>query len=172
LRQDADSLRVKISAIATNGAAKRPVPRRTSVLEREVNAYLVYDLKDEIPIGVIEPVITIVGDGRLAGRAIVDLDAVRTSRKRGMFDPMNLLTGRLPVTATGTLTSNAGVAQFSLESASISGVPVPKMVLQELVSYYSRSPEHPDGIGLDDRFELPAAIKQIEVGKGQAVVVQ
>ena len=59
-----------------------------------------------------------------------------------------------------------------LESATISGVPVPKTVLQQVVSYYSRTPEDPDGIGLDDAFELPAQIQEIRVQPGQAVVVQ
>jgi hypothetical protein len=45
-------------------------------------------------------------------------------------------------------------------------------VLQELVSYYSRTAEDPRGIDLDEPFELPAGIRQIEVGQGQAVVVQ
>jgi hypothetical protein len=156
-RQDADRLRAKISAIVTNGSAARPVPRRTEVLEREVNAYIVHELKEEIPVGVLEPTVTIVGAGRLAGRAVVDLDAVRQSRKRGMLDPMNLLSGRLPVNATGTLTSNAGVGQFTLESANISGIPMPKLVLQELVTYYSRSPERPNGQPRRS-VELPAGI--------------
>ena len=43
---------------------------------------------------------------------------------------------------------------------------VPKTVLQELVSYYSRTPENPDGINMDDPFELPARIREIRVGTG------
>ena len=57
-------------------------------------------------------------------------------------------------------------------TASPSIVPVPKTLLQELVSYYSRSETKPHGVKLDDPFELPARIKQIEVGQAQAVVVQ
>ena len=34
---------------------------------------------------------------------------------------------------------------------------IPKTVLQELLSYYSRTTENPDGINMDDPFELPAA---------------
>jgi hypothetical protein len=171
-RDDADRFRDKVAAIATNGALARPAARRTPVLEQEVNAFLAYDAKENIPVGVVNPTVTIVGDGRLSGNAQVDLDEVRKSRPRGMLDPLGYLSGRLPVSAKGTLTTKDGFGQFTLESAEISGVPIPKRVLQELVSYYSRSPERPDGINLDDPFELPAAIRQIEVGKGQAVVVQ
>jgi hypothetical protein len=45
-------------------------------------------------------------------------------------------------------------------------------VLQELLSLYSRSPERPRGVSLDDPFPLPANIRQIDVGRGEAVVVQ
>jgi hypothetical protein len=49
---------------------------------------------------------------------------------------------------------------------------VPKSVLQQVVSYYSRSDEQPNGIGLDDPFQLPADIVEIRVEPGQAIVVQ
>ena len=69
---------------------------------------------------------------------------------------MNYLTGRLPVTATGMLTTSNGVGRFELESARVSSIPVPKMLLQGIVSYYSRTPDNPSGISLDDPFALPA----------------
>jgi hypothetical protein len=49
---------------------------------------------------------------------------------------------------------------------------VPKTFLQELVSYYSRTPTNPRGVNLEDPFALPASIRQIDVGAGQAVIVQ
>jgi hypothetical protein len=54
----------------------------------------------------------------------------------------------------------------------MSGIPVPVTVLQELLTYYSRSDDRPQGVRLDDIFTLPANIRQIEVGEGQAVIVQ
>jgi hypothetical protein len=59
-----------------------------------------------------------------------------------------------------------------LESAEISGVTIPKSLLQELLSYYSRTPETPVGINMDEPFALPAAIREIRIGQGSAVVVQ
>jgi hypothetical protein len=44
--------------------------------------------------------------------------------------------------------------------------------VQELVEYYSRTPDHPDGHSLDDEFDLPAGIQTIEISPGAAVVVQ
>jgi hypothetical protein len=49
---------------------------------------------------------------------------------------------------------------------------VPKAVLQELVSYYSRTPENPAGIDMDAPFELPARIREIQVGSGSSTIVQ
>ena len=48
---------------------------------------------------------------------------------------------------------------------------IPKTVLQELLSYYSRT-DNPSGINMDDPFELPARIREIRVGKATATIVQ
>jgi hypothetical protein len=109
----------------------------------------------------------------VAARATVDLDAVRKERgSSGWFDPMSYLTGRLPVNATGILRTRDGVGRLQVESVQISGVVMPVTLLQELVSYYSRTREHPEGVKLDDPFALPAEIREIRVAQGEAVVVQ
>ena len=48
---------------------------------------------------------------------------------------------------------------------------MPKTVLQQVVSYYSRSAQNPSGVNLDDAFELAGAIREIRVQPGQAIVV-
>ena len=172
-RRDAELLRQKVATIQRHGAGSPKQAYRTTVTENEVNSYLVYDAHEDLPAGVVEPSVSILGPGRVSGRAVVDLDAVRKSRNPiSMLDPMSYLTGRLPITATGTLKTRNGVGYFQLESAAVGGVPVPKMILQEIVSYYSRSPDKPSGIGLDDPFALPARIREIQVDRGQAIIVQ
>ena len=172
-REDALRLRRKVAAITERAAAPSARPLSTVVTEREVNAYLAYDAGADIPAGITSPSIVIHGARRVSGTALVDLDAVRANRKSGgLFDPLNYLTGKLPVAAAGLLDARDGVARFELESASVSGVTIPKMVLQELVAYYSRSPEYPRGINIDEPFPLPARIRQIEVRRGEALVVQ
>jgi hypothetical protein len=176
-RADSTSMKLKIERIVQ---AERAVPRRqapvgltTPLTQREVNSYLRYDLASQVPVGIVEPVITIVGQGRLLGEAVVDLDAVsRANPPKGLLDPMRLLTGRLPVRIEGVLVTSRGTGKFSLETASIAGVPVPKSVLQTLVSHYSKSRDNPTGVSLDDPFALPAMIREIRVEPGRAVVVQ
>jgi hypothetical protein len=161
------------STAAGTTASKGNGGKQTPILENELNSYLRYELREEVPAGVTEPTITILGDGRVAGSAVVDLDAVKQARQStSWFDPMRLLSGKLPVTASGVLQTQQGTGRFTLESAEISGIPVPKTVLQQVVSYYSRSPQNPNGVNLDDAFELPARIREIRVQPGQAIVVQ
>ncbi len=171
-KRDAELLKQKVAAIQQ--VAAKPVKKavRTMVTENEVNSYLAFEAAS-LPTGVVDPTVSILGTGRLSGRAVVDLDAVRKAKKpTSLFDPMNYLVGRVPITAAGTFTTNSGIGHFQLESAAVGGLPVPKLVLQEIVSYYSRTPENPDGFGLDDPFELPARIREIQVLRGQAIIVQ
>lgn len=154
-------------------ASPRKPPRRTVITENEVNAYFMFDAARDLPTGVVSPWISIVGPGRVSGRALVDLDAVRReSPPRSLLDPKNLLMGRLPLMATGVLTTSNGTGRFALESASVGNVPLPKLLLQEIVGYYSRSAGKPGGISMDDPFMLPAGIREIQVTRGQAVIIQ
>jgi hypothetical protein len=108
----------------------------------------------------------------VSARAMVDLDAVRKQKPRGLLDPLNYATGRLVVTATGVLTTSNGIGMIELQSAALGALPIPKVILQEIVSYYSRTPQRPAGIDLDAPFALPARIREIQVQTGRAVVVQ
>ena len=172
-RRDATLMKQKVATITAHGERSIKQARRTTVTENEVNSYLVYEVREQLPTGVVDPSVTILGTGRVSGRAVVDLDAVRKQKNpTSLLDPMNYLMGRLPVTAVGVLKTSDGVGRFQLESASVSSIPVPKILLQEIVSYYSRTPEKPAGIGLDDPFQLPARIREIQVERGQAIIVQ
>jgi hypothetical protein len=174
-RQQADSFAKKVAIITQRGVTPtpRPSPARTVVSETEVNSWFTYRAQEHLPKGVSQPQVTIIGNGRVMGLATVDLDAVSKARSSGgTFDLWNLVGGRLPVAVTGVLETKSGRGRFDLQSATIGGLPVPKVLLQELVTYYSRTADHPEGVRLDSPFQLPAKIQQIEVGQGQAVVVQ
>jgi hypothetical protein len=172
-KRDAALLKQKVATINDRAAKPSKVARRITVTESEVNSYLVYDARDQIPVGVVDPSITVLGPGRLSARAVVDLDAVRKQKApTSLLDPMNYLMGRLAVTAVGTLRTANGVGHIDLESSSVGSIPIPKILLQEIVSYYSRSAQKPAGISLDDPFPLPARIREIQVERGQAIIVQ
>jgi hypothetical protein len=172
-RQDAARFQDKLTRIEKNAVTpRRGRPRTTQVTDAEVNSYLKFLAGSQVPVGIVDPTLNAAGNGRVTGRATVDLDAVRTQKRRAWTDPLGYLTGRLPVTAAGTLTTRAGVGHFALEAAEISGVTIPKSLLQELLTHYSRTAQNPSGINMDQPFALPAAIQEIQVGQGGAVVVQ
>jgi hypothetical protein len=172
-RKDAAQLREKLATITAHGEKAVKQPRKTILTENEVNSYLVYDAKEQLPAGVVDPWVSAVGPGRVTGRAVVDLDAVRKARNpTSLLDPTNYLFGRLPVSATGMLKTANGVGRFELESASVGSVPIPKVLLQEIISHYSRTKENPSGLSLDDPFALPSRIREIQVERGQAIIVQ
>jgi hypothetical protein len=173
-KQQADVFSRKVAQIVVQGdGAQKPGTKKTQVSETEVNSWFAYSAKPLLPMGVSDPKVTLVGNGRLTGQAIVDLDAIAKKKQSGgTFDIWNLVGGKVPVNVAGTLRTKDGVGTFQLESADVSGLPLPKTFLQEVVSYYSKTPSHPQGVKIDDPFELPASIRQIDVGSGQAVIVQ
>jgi hypothetical protein len=177
VRADADSMKRKVAAVMTRAlvapqVGKPVAPLRTAFTERELNAYLKYDTAGEIPAGVVNPQVTLLGDGNLAAQALVDLDTVRKSRPRGLLDPMAYLTGSVQVQLAGALRVVSGLATFQLDYATISGIHVPKALLQELVSYYSKSADTPQGVDLDKPFPMPARIRSVEIQRGAAIVIQ
>ena len=173
-KAEATKFATKLAQIQKNGETPRKgtAARSTQVSDGEVNSYLKFLAGEQVPVGIVDPTLHGAGNGRITGRALVDLDAVRTSKKRTWTDPLGYLTGKMPVTAAGTLTTTKGVGKFQLESAEISGVTIPKSLVQELLSYYSKTKENPAGINMDDSFQLPSAIQEIRIGQGTAVIIQ
>jgi hypothetical protein len=172
-RPQADTFAKKVALINQHAEQNASGARRTTLTEDELNSWFAFRAQPLLPAGLTQPKVTIVGNGKLMGSATVDLDALGKQRgSGGSLDVWSYLGGRLPLSVTGVLHSKGGQGRFELQAADISGVPVPKTLLQELLSYYTRSAEKPQGLRLEDPFTLPANIKQIEVGQGQAVVVQ
>ena len=173
-RQQADVFAKKIETIERHGAAKSPRrAQRTAVSESEINSWFAYRSEPVLPDGLTKPTLTIVGNGKVSGTATLDLDAVAKARQSGRtFDLWNLVGGQMPVTVEGVVRTRGGRGRFELQDAWVSGIPVPQRIVQELLSYYSRTPGHPSGRRLDEDFELPAGIQSIEMSPGAAVVVQ
>ena len=172
-RQQADVFEKKIKTIERHGAKSPRRSQRTAVTESEINSWFAYRSNPVLPEGLTKPSLTIVGNGRVTGTATLDLDAVAKSRQSGRtFDIWNLVGGQMPVTVQGIVRTRGGRARFELQEAWVSSVPVPQRIVEELVSYYSRTSRHPGGRRLDEEFELPAGIQAIEMTPGAAVVVQ
>ena len=140
-RQQADSLARKIMLITQRGAqtpAPAPGATRTEVSEDEVNSWFVFRGRPYLPEGVTSPNVTMLGDGTMRGAAMVDLEALGKRKSGGgLLDIWSYLGGKVPVAVTGTLRARDGHGQFEMKSAEVAGVPVPKALVQELVSVYA-----------------------------------
>ena len=145
--------------------------RLTPLPEPDVNAYLADQAVPHLPVGIRAPVVRI-GRDSLSARAVIDLDAIRDSRERSGFDPFRFLGGRVPVTASGRVRSGGGSARVEVETVTVGGIPVPVDVLQELVRYFTRTPEQPAGTRLDAPIPLPYGITELRLSPGLAVIVQ
>jgi hypothetical protein len=175
--QQADAFSQKMATVKRQGIAgiqsQNRTPRRTPVSETELNSWFAYRSGEVMPTGVSDPRVTLIGNGKVKAAATVDLEAIAKQRSTGRaLDPWSYLGGRLPVTLSGVLRTENGMGRFDLEEAAVSGVPVPASVLADIVSYYSKTDSDPEGVRLNDNFRLPSQIKQIEMGVGQAVIVQ
>lgn len=173
-RDQAEAFARKVALIVQHGTTPSEVAarRRTTLTETEMNSWFVFRGTRVLPAGVSSPSLSLIGNGRLTGVATVDLEALGRRRGGGAFDVFSYLGGQVPVAVTGVLRSRDGRAQFELQEATAAGVPVPAFLLQEAVSLYTRTADDPDGMSLERPFDLPVNIRQIELGQGQATVVQ
>jgi len=176
-KRDSEKFEKSLNAILVRSITPAPkgkpaAPLRTTFTDQELNAWLAQDGKDHVPVGLVSPAVTFTGPGKLTVRGVVDLDAVRKSRERGWLDLFAYLNGMMPIVMTGAISGVGGQGTFDVESATLGNVTVPKILLQELISYYSKSPEFPDGITLAKPFPLPAGVRDLVVQRGTATVVQ
>ncbi len=171
--QLAEAFEKKIVGVQANAGVKAKAPRPTRFTEAETNAYLKFKSGPLLPTGLADPVVILHGEGRVTGYAVVDLDIVRQKQSSGgWFDPTSYMTGKLPVSAVGRIVTADGKGRFELERADVSGIPVPKLLLAQMVNYFTRTADNPAGSSIDDTFELPADIRRIDVRAGSFTVIQ
>jgi hypothetical protein len=174
-RADADAMQAKlarIEAAAESPRAANAPPLRTRFTEREINAYFEHYGETFLQTGIGTPRATLLADGRVVARAIVDLDAARLARERSLLDPLAYLQGSLEVVAAGTIAGSGGRGVIRFESATVAGVSVPKSVAQELLKFYTRTPERPGGFQFDEPFALPMRAQAVSAERGAITVTQ
>ena len=175
LHKNSASMAAKVARMQEAAAKPRPAkaePVRTAFTDAEANAYLQVEGPKFLPMGITAPSISMGEGGRVMAQATIDLDVVRLTKQRGLLDPLAFVTGAVEVVVTGFVVARDGVGMGSLESASVAGIPVPKRVAEELLRFYTRTPERPQGFGLDDSFDLPAQIRSVNVEAGRVTVTQ
>jgi hypothetical protein len=174
-RAEADAMQAKLARVEAAAETPRAVgapPFSTTFTEREINAYLALEGPGFLPPGIAMPRVQVGDGGRVRTRSIVDLDGVRRSRERSAFDPLAYVTGAVEVVATGRMEAGDGRGAIRYESATVGGVTVPKSVAQELLRFYTRTPERPSGFAFDEPFALPAGVRAVSTERGAVTVTQ
>lgn len=171
--QLADRFERKVVLVQQQSGASADKLRPTTFSQAETNSYLKYRAGELLPVGLTEPEVTMLGQGKVTGKAVVDLDIVRQKQSSGSwFDPTSYLTGKLQVTASGRVLTGERKGRVELDRAEVSGMPIPKSFLNQMVNFFTRTTDNPHGSTLDDTFQLPANIIRIDVNTGSFTLHQ
>ena len=172
-RKLGDAFGKKIVLVQRQSETSSKTQRSTAFSQDELNSYLKFKATGLLPSGLTEPSMRLFDNDRVIGHAVVDLDVVRQKQGSGSwFDPTSYLTGKLPVMATGAIVTGDGKGRFEFERVEVSGVPVPKALLAQMVNYFTKTADNPRGSSIDDTFELPAKIRRVDVDAGRFTLLQ
>jgi hypothetical protein len=135
-----------------NTLSRKPatLPRETTIRESELNTYFPQLAREQISPGLQDPTVTLLDANHVTLRATVH---------------------GAPLVVQGTLATHNGTATFGVESALLGGALLSSSTLEERLKTYASS----DGRfawHLGDSFQLPAAIRELRVSRGQLVVIQ
>jgi hypothetical protein len=162
----------RIDRFLANSGATPAVPLTTLFSESEVNRLLNDQLKPQIPSGIAEPQLRLLGNSRLSLRAIVDIEEFRKRRSgRSNSGSINFFSGKVPVLVRGDLIARDGRGQFKLQSAEMNGIPIPRALALELLGTYTRSRSRPNGFDLEKPFDLPLQLREIAISASEVALV-
>jgi len=162
----AASLQVKINTLkkADKNPDRRRGASRIELSEAELESYVVYALKDEIPVQ-LDSIDVHLGPGTVAS----DTQLTFTSNAIGNAIVDSLVGGTHNVFLKGKLVGEEGRGKFDLDEVQVDGIPVPKVLVQTLFDKYVK-PNYPEA-DLKEPFDLPYGIKQLKLEPGKATVV-
>ena len=158
-------LQEKIDAVKkAEKATDRKASETLEVSDSELEAYVLYSLREHIPAHV-EAIDVQLTPGMVAANTKMTFGNSPTNNP--MIDLLISGTHRLFV--KGKLSARGGMGKFSLEQAKVDGIPVPIVLIETLVDKYVK-PKYPD-VRLDEPFVMPWGIEDLTVMQGKARIV-
>jgi len=160
-----DSLQARSRTPARTGSVRDSV----IVTEAEINSYVNLTLGPTLPAGLTDVEIQLDRD-RLHATASVDMDQVkRDLGKLSPWNPLSLLTGRVPVEVTGRYAAaEDGFGRVEVEEARAAGVLIPMAMLEQMIAGATRTSSSPDGFDINAPFRLPSPVRRVRVMPGRA----
>ncbi len=164
--QSAQSLQMKIDALkrANKNPDRHHGATRVELSEAELESYVLYSLKDDIP-AQLDSIDVQLGLGTVAA------DTQLTFASNGTGNPMvdSLIGGTHTLFLKGKLVGEQGRGKFDLDEIRVDGIPVPKILIQTLFEKYVK-PNYPEA-DLKEPFGLPWGIERLKLEQGKATVV-
>ena len=162
----AKALQEKIDAI--QAAEENPKHKRGSsrvqVSEAELESYLLYSLREDIPAQVDTAVVQL-------GADTVGLDTQITFTSNATGNPVvdALVGGTHNLFLKGRLVAQANRGKFDLLEVRVDSIPVPNVLIQTLMKRYVQ-PKYPD-VDLNEPFDMPWGIESLKLEQGKATVM-
>ena len=170
-KAQADSFAAKLESLSAARGGDKKSARSVEVTEGELNSYLNLTLASDLPAGLTDVELQLDRD-RLHALGDVDIDQVKRHMGRlSPWNPLSLLTGRVPLELTGRYSSaEDGFGRVEIQEARAAGVPIPLTLLEQMVAGATRTSADPDGFDIHAPFRLPHPVRRVRVMPGRAIL--
>jgi hypothetical protein len=160
LQQKIDS----IKAADADAAHRAHGSSRVELYESELESYLMYSLKDDIPAQVDSARVQLNHD-------LVALDTQITfpANATGNTVVDTLMGGTHNLSLKGGFVAKESRGKFDLKEVRVDGIPVPNVLIQALIKKYV-NPKYPE-VDLNEPFDMPWGIEELKIEQGKANVV-
>ena len=162
----AKSLQDKIDTIknAEDNPDHKRGTSRVELVSAELESYLLYSLKEDIPAQVDSAEVRLAQDS-------VSLDTQITFSSGATGNPVfdALLGGTHSLFLKAKLTAQESQGKFDLQEVRVDGIPVPNVLIQALIKRYV-TPKYPQ-VDLNEPFEMPWGVEELKLEDGKAIVV-
>jgi hypothetical protein len=162
----AKALQQKIDEIkaAQNDPKHKPGSSRVQVSDAELESYLLYSLKEDIPAQIDSADVQLSAD-------TVGLDTQITFNQNATGNTVvdALVGGTHNLFVKGRLVAESARGKFDLQDVRVDGIPVPNVLIHALIKKYVK-PKYPD-VDLNEPFDMPWGIQDLKIEQGKARVV-
>lgn len=156
-------LQAKIDAIQAAEKAGNQTGRTVEVTEPELESYVLYGMKDQIPARV-ETIDVQLTEGAVAAETRLTFPADATGNV--LVDAF--VSGTHTFFLKGKLAAAAGRGRFELVEVKVDGIPVPNILVETLVTKYV-TPKYPQ-VDLSEPFPMPWGMESLSITPGKATV--
>lgn len=161
----AKALQDKIDAVRNAGhdPHHEPGSKRIELSEAELESYLLYSLRDDIPAQIDSAQVQL-------GTDTITLDTQITfdSNATGNAVVDTLVGGTHNLFVTGKLVGQQSQGKFDLQQIRVDSIPVPNILIQTLLKKYVK-PKYPEA-DLNEVFDLPWGIQSLKLEPRKATV--